>query len=172
MLANLAVDYFDAGQPALLYIVPLTLGPVLWRSSRAHTLMDLWLRLPAMKTVALPLDREEQERLLSRPDVVAAVASWTDKSKTRVITLTGQPIVPLDLNQEAAAGAGLGAGSGDATDVEAGAISGGGGGGGGGSSKKKRKGKKSSSDPATPEGLGHGVGVGVEGSNSNDLGLL
>ena len=168
MLANLAVDYFDAGQPALLYIVPLTLGPVLWRSSRAHTLMDLWLRLPAMKTVALPLDREEQERLLSRPDVVAAVASWTDKSKTRVITLTGQPIVPLDLNQEAAAGAGLGAGSGDATDVEAGAISGG----GGSSSKKKRKGKKSSSDPATPEGQGAGVGVGVEGSNSNDLGLL
>ena len=162
MLANLAVDYFDAGQPALLYIVPLTLGPVLWRSSRAHTLVDLWLQLPAMKTVALPLDREEQERLLSRPDVVAAVASWTDKSKTRVITLTGQPIVPLDLNPEATAGAGLGAGSGDAADadVEAGASS------GSSSSKKKKKGKKSSSDPATPEGRGS------EGSNSNDLGLL
>ena len=44
MLANFAVDYFNAGQPALLYIVPLTLGPVLFRSSRANTLQDLWLR--------------------------------------------------------------------------------------------------------------------------------
>ena len=89
MLANLAVDYFDAGQPALLYIVPLTLGPVLFRSNRGETLTELWVRLPSMKTVALPLDREEQERLLSSPDVVSAEASWTEKHKNKIITLSG-----------------------------------------------------------------------------------
>lgn len=32
MMANFAVEYFETGQPALLYIVPLTLGPALLRS--------------------------------------------------------------------------------------------------------------------------------------------
>ena len=32
MMANFAVEYFETGQPALLYIVPFTLGPALLRS--------------------------------------------------------------------------------------------------------------------------------------------
>lgn len=60
MCANIAVQYFQAGQPALLYIVPFTLGPILIRASLSHTLDALWLTLPPMKTIALPLDYEEQ----------------------------------------------------------------------------------------------------------------
>ena len=142
--------------------MPLTLGPVLFRSSRANTLADLWQRLPTMKTVALPLDREEQERLLSRSDVVPAVASWTDKSKARVITLTGQPIVPVDLNNASAAAAGAAgaAGAGDGTDDpgdEAAAGSG-----SGKKKKKKNKGGSASSPDEPPRPA-------VDG---NDLGLL
>jgi hypothetical protein len=163
MLANFAVDYFDAGQPALLYIVPLTLGPVLFRSSRANTLADLWQRLPTMKTVALPLDREEQERLLSRSDVVPAMASWTDKSKARVITLTGQPIVPVDLNT-ASATAFVAAGAGEGEDYpgeEAAAGSGSSG------KKKKKKNKGNSWSPgSSPDEPPRSA------LDGNDLGLL
>ena len=42
-----------------------------------------------MKTVALLLDREEQERLLSSPDVVTAEASWIEKHRNKIITLSG-----------------------------------------------------------------------------------
>lgn len=42
MAANIAVAYFQTGQPAMLYIVPLTLGPVLLRSFKAETLPELW----------------------------------------------------------------------------------------------------------------------------------
>jgi hypothetical protein len=44
MLANLAVSYFSTGQPALLYIVPLVLGSILYRASRAGTLAQLYER--------------------------------------------------------------------------------------------------------------------------------
>jgi hypothetical protein len=162
MLANFAVDYFDAGQPALLYIVPLTLGPVLFRSSRANTLADLWQRLPTMKTVALPLDREEQERLLSRSDVVPAMASWTDKSKARVITLTGQPIVPVDLSNSATAFVAAGAGEGEDNPGEEAAT-----GSGSSGKKKKKKNKGNSWSPgSSPDEPPRSA------LDGNDLGLL
>ena len=162
MLANLAVDYFNAGQPALLYIVPLTLGPVLWRASRAHTLGDLWLQLPSMKTVALPLDREEQERLLSRSDIVPAMASWTDKSKARVITLTGQPIVPVDLSNSATAFVAAGAGEGEDNPGEEAAA-----GSGSLGKKKKKKNKGNSGSPGSSPDEPPRPAL-----DGNDLGLL
>ena len=61
MAANFAVEYFETGQPALLYIVPLTLGPALYRSFKAGSLPELWRGLPRMKTIAQPFDRAEQE---------------------------------------------------------------------------------------------------------------
>lgn len=85
LVANLAVDYFKAGQPALLYIVPLTLGPVLYRSYNSKSLRDLWRSLPALKLFALPVDLEETEALLQRPDVVETVASW--KNEVDVVIL-------------------------------------------------------------------------------------
>ena len=85
LVANLAVDYFKAGQPALLYIVPLTLGPVLYRSHNSGSLRDLWRSLPALKLIALPVDFEETEALLQRPDVVETVASW--KNDVDVVVL-------------------------------------------------------------------------------------
>lgn len=85
LVANLAVDYFQAGQPALLYIVPLTLGPVLYRSYNSKSLRDLWRSLPALKLIALPVDIEETEALLQRPDVVETVASW--KNEVDVVVL-------------------------------------------------------------------------------------
>jgi signal peptide peptidase-like protein 2B len=63
LMANLAVEYFEYGQPALIYIVPLTLGSVLQRAYSNGTLPLLWVRLPSMKTVAVPVDVEEQVTL-------------------------------------------------------------------------------------------------------------
>jgi hypothetical protein len=60
MLANYAVSYFETGQPALLYIVPLTLGSVYFRAKEANILDMLWDDLPPMKIVARPLGYEEQ----------------------------------------------------------------------------------------------------------------
>ena len=85
LVANLAVDYFQAGQPALLYIVPLTLGSVLSRSHKSKSLRDLWRSLPALKLIALPVDIEETEALLQRTDVVETVASW--KNELDVVVL-------------------------------------------------------------------------------------
>jgi len=89
MAANFAVSYFEYGQPALLYIVPLTLGPVLYRACKSETVWSLWSKLPPMKTIAFPLDREEQRALLSRTDVVEAVASWRQKGGMGVVVLGG-----------------------------------------------------------------------------------
>eukprot|EP00596_Hydrurales_sp_CCMP1899_P004215 CAMPEP_0119039510 /NCGR_PEP_ID=MMETSP1177-20130426/9053_1 /TAXON_ID=2985 /ORGANISM="Ochromonas sp, Strain CCMP1899" /LENGTH=253 /DNA_ID=CAMNT_0007003499 /DNA_START=70 /DNA_END=831 /DNA_ORIENTATION=- len=78
MAANFAVAYFQTGQPAMLYIVPLTLGPVLFRSFKAETLPGLWRSLPRMKTIAQPFG--EQEALLSgRACLSLAQADWTEK---------------------------------------------------------------------------------------------
>ena len=55
-LANTAVQYFDVGQPALLYIVPCTLLPILQRTYAEGTLGALWRDLPPMRTVALTVD--------------------------------------------------------------------------------------------------------------------
>jgi hypothetical protein len=42
MVANLAVAIFQAGQPALLYLVPLTVGPVALRAHLRGELDALW----------------------------------------------------------------------------------------------------------------------------------
>jgi signal peptide peptidase-like 2B len=78
IVANVAVSYFQFGQPALLYIVPMMLIPVLWRTHDEGTLSDLWEKLPLPRTVAQPVGLHEQQRLLANNDnsVVAASASW------------------------------------------------------------------------------------------------
>jgi hypothetical protein len=85
ILANIAVSYFNSGQPALFYIVPLILIPTLYRSFRSETLRGLWEKLPPMNTVALPLGYDEQRALLNRPDVVEVVASWDYKDGVVVL---------------------------------------------------------------------------------------
>jgi signal peptide peptidase-like protein 2B len=82
IVANQLVAYFQVGQPALLYIVPLMLIPVLWRAHDEGTLPTLWEKLPLPRTIARPLGPEEQRRLLANNDtnVVAASASWGEST--------------------------------------------------------------------------------------------
>ena len=82
IVANAAVSYFQFGQPALLYIVPMMLIPVLWRAHDEGTLPDLWEKLPLPRTVARPVGAEEQRRLLNNDDnsVIAASASWGEST--------------------------------------------------------------------------------------------
>ena len=75
-LAQLAVEIFNYGQPALLYIVPCVLAPVLYRSNRSGTLPLLWEALPPMKSIGLPLDAEAQEKIASEDDVFNTTAMW------------------------------------------------------------------------------------------------
>lgn len=75
-LANIAANFFEAGQPALLYIVPLTLWPVLYRTKMDGSLDVLWEKLPIPRTIAMPLGSEEQRALLNDRDVIAASATW------------------------------------------------------------------------------------------------
>ena len=42
LLANLAVQVFHMGQPALLYLVPCTLGPVILRAKRFKEFDAMW----------------------------------------------------------------------------------------------------------------------------------
>jgi hypothetical protein len=75
-LAQLAVEAFDYGQPALLYIVPCVLAPVLYRSHNSGHLLSLWEELPPMKTVGLPLGAEEQDRAAGGNDITSTTAMW------------------------------------------------------------------------------------------------
>ena len=90
MAANFAVEYFETGQPALLYIVPLTLGPVLLRSLWSGKFPELWRGLPRMRTIAQPFDTSaEHEALLSgRASVFPAEATWSGGDKAT--DLSGQ----------------------------------------------------------------------------------
>ena len=47
-MANVAVAYFAQGQPALLYLVPCTLGPFLHAAQRDGTLQTLWQGPPSL----------------------------------------------------------------------------------------------------------------------------
>ena len=77
ILANQAVQYFQFGQPALLYIVPLLLIPVIWRTYDDGSINELWEKLPLPRTIAQPLGYEERRRLLAgRSDVIDVSASW------------------------------------------------------------------------------------------------
>ena len=61
-ISTQAVMYFQYGQPALLYIVPLMLIPVLWRTMEDGTLTELWEKLPLQRAVCVPLGSEERYR--------------------------------------------------------------------------------------------------------------
>lgn len=89
LAANVAVEYFQTGQPALLYIVPVTLGSVLYRSYQSGSLKHLWRALPAMHLIALPYTPEEQERLMGRPDVIETVATWKNNVDAVVLLRGG-----------------------------------------------------------------------------------
>merc|ERR1711871_530307 len=55
-LSMVAMEATDTGQPALMYLVPCTLGPTLIRSLKSDTLTELWEGLPPMKSIGLLLD--------------------------------------------------------------------------------------------------------------------
>lgn len=78
--------------------MPLTLGPILLRAHTSGALTKLWTRLPPMKSIALPLDFEEQEALLGRTDVVRAEVAWSgpgsgsrQRDAARVVMLGEEP---------------------------------------------------------------------------------
>ena len=83
--ADVAVEVFETGQPALLYIVPLTLFTVLYRSYRATTIYHLWNAIPAFNIVARQIGVVESEYLLGRSDIVEAVVSFHKPKKDQVI---------------------------------------------------------------------------------------
>jgi hypothetical protein len=93
-LANTAVNAFNYGQPALFYIVPCTLGLVLYRAGRAGNLMYLWGKLPTTRTIAQMLDAEEAD-LLAQDDTVVntdAVIRVRSDAEEAVIPIRGAPI--------------------------------------------------------------------------------
>ena len=67
MMANVAVYVMDMGQPALLYLVPCTLGVLLLKARRDGTLMDLWNGPPSLVAGgfytynAVPMRRKDVE---------------------------------------------------------------------------------------------------------------
>jgi signal peptide peptidase-like protein 2B len=77
ILADMAVEYFQTGQPALLYIVPCILPPVLLKCKLSGNLFMLWEKLPPPRTVAIPLRFEEQQALLANSEVISASAQWS-----------------------------------------------------------------------------------------------
>ena len=57
IVANQAVAFFEFGQPALLYIVPLVLIPITWRTKHEGTFDLLWEKISWPRS-------EEHRRLL------------------------------------------------------------------------------------------------------------
>jgi signal peptide peptidase-like protein 2B len=104
-LAEITVELTTSGQPALMFIIPCTLGPVLIRSGNSGTLADLWETLPPMKSIGLLLDEQEQELLQNEEgesDIFRTTAMWPwDRDRDR---------------DSDGAGAGAGAGAGGAPD--------------------------------------------------------
>lgn len=88
--ADVAVEVFETGQPALLYIVPLTLFAVLYRSYRATTIHHLWNTIPAFNIVARPIDVVESEYLLGRSEIVEAIVSFHKPEKDQIINSTSR----------------------------------------------------------------------------------
>ena len=96
-LANTAVQYFDVGQPALLYIVPCILVPILWRAYSDGTLGTLWKDLPPMRTVALTVDEAKLEEYRLRDGLTRATAAWPPDAEQE------RRIVSLDASKTAVA---------------------------------------------------------------------
>jgi len=88
-LANTAVQYFAVGQPALLYIVPCTLLPILYRAAAEGSLGALWAHLPPLRTVALSVDPGKLEQYRQRGEVLQATADWVPdmEEEQRVVSL-------------------------------------------------------------------------------------
>ena len=80
ILANEAVVFFQFGQPALLYIVPFMLLPVLWKCYQDKTLDKLWEHLPLMRTKARAVNEEQRLLLDANDDVLKASASWGEST--------------------------------------------------------------------------------------------
>ena len=80
ILANEAVVFFQFGQPALLYIVPFMLFPVLWKCYQDKTLDKLWEHLPLMRTKARAVNEEQRLLLDANDDVLKASASWGEST--------------------------------------------------------------------------------------------
>ena len=89
ILANEAVVFFQFGQPALLYIVPFMIIPVLWKCHREKTLDILWERLPLMRSKARAVNEEQRLLLDANSDVVKAAASWGESTGELNIEVRG-----------------------------------------------------------------------------------
>jgi hypothetical protein len=62
-MANIAVYVMKMGQPALLYLVPCTLGVFALVSYREGTLLQMWQGPPALQPPRLPQHQEGGEAL-------------------------------------------------------------------------------------------------------------
>lgn len=80
ILANEAVVFFQFGQPALLYIVPFMLFPILWKCHHDKTIDALWERMPLMRSKALPVNEEQRLLLDANDEVVKVSASWGEST--------------------------------------------------------------------------------------------
>jgi len=88
-LATTAVQYFAVGQPALLYLVPCTLLPILFRASSEGSLGALWKELPPMRTVAQSVNEDKLEEYRQREAVTCTTAAWPPdvEQERRVVSL-------------------------------------------------------------------------------------
>ena len=88
ILANQAVVFFQYGQPALLYIVPLMLLPVLCKCKAEKTLDMLWENLPPYRATNKSFDGEEI-RLLTEDEFAITTATTrgvsVEEANTRVL---------------------------------------------------------------------------------------
>ena len=97
-VAQTSLSYFRASQPALLYLVPCTLLPILYRAFREGKLKSLLATLPPMRTVALPVNEDKLEEYRRRQEVVRTTAAWPDpEMEQRVVHLdpTKTAVAPL-----------------------------------------------------------------------------
>eukprot|EP00624_Nannochloropsis_granulata_P007162 evm.model.NODE_6600_length_17820_cov_37.136868.1 len=81
MMANVAVYAMDMGQPALLYLVPCTLGVFALVSYREGTLRQMWQGPPALQPPRLPQHQEGREEVpVAGAEGAAAVATPVEGS--------------------------------------------------------------------------------------------
>ena len=72
-LAEITVELTSSGQPALMFIIPCTLGPALARATNSGTLPDLWEALPPMKSIGLLLNEQEEA---GDAGIIRTTAMW------------------------------------------------------------------------------------------------
>ena len=91
MLANIAVYVMNTGQPALLYLVPMTLGTMYFLGKRNHELGDLW-NGPKVLNVADEICAQNnhggESALLQRhhsSEPIAVIESFSSETSTRSV---------------------------------------------------------------------------------------